>query len=68
MTMFVHAQGQMKALESFAGFTNELPEIPGRMLAGWQDLTRLCLWTNQLAVLPAEIGCMQNLQVCVWFT
>lgn len=53
----------MTALESLAAFTNELPDISGRMLAGWHDMTRLCLWTNQITFLPAEIGCMQNLQV-----
>ncbi len=53
----------MTALESFAAFTNELSEIPGRMLEGWRDLTRLCLWTNKLTAMPPEIGCMHNLQV-----
>lgn len=53
----------MMALESFAAFTNELSEIPGRMLEGWRDLTRLCLWTNKLTAMPPEIGHMRNLQV-----
>lgn len=55
--------GCMTALESFAAFKNEISEISGRMLAGWQGLTRLCLWTNQLVSIPADIGHMHNLQV-----
>ena len=53
----------MTALESFAAFTNRLPVIPGGMLRRWAGLTRLCLWTNQLAALPPEVGCMHSLQV-----